>query len=629
MRVITHIFSFLAALLLVACQSSVDGTASSPATGNMSAKTAQPAASASDKVFAMPYLMRDLDNGLRVIIVKTDYPDIVSLQIPVQTGSRNEFEPGKSGFAHFFEHMMFRGTENYSADEYGAILKNAGADQNAYTTDDYTNYHVTFTKPDLDTVLKLEADRFMNLKYSEEEFRTEALAVKGEYLKNASNPVRKIIEAQRESAFKLHTYKHTTMGFLADIEEMPNQLEYSLEFFDRWYRPEKSAVIIVGDVDPEATFDKVKSYFGPWERGDYVADIPVEPAPDGPIYEHVQWDVPGQSWVTVAFRGPAFDPQGKDMPAMDLLSQVYFSENSELYQKLVVQEQMVDQLWDYFPDRKDPYLLTIAARLIKPENADAVRNAIFDTLADARTELADADRLEDIKSRLRYGFVANMDNSEAIGSTLATFVQFERTPEVVNDVFRQYAALTPEDLRELANKYFVDRGQIIVSLGNDATLGSIADSPSLDEMVAATAGRQEVDIKFVEMPSATSPLVDVSFLFGTGAAFDPPGKKGLAVLTAAMLTDAGSEKRTITEISDALYPLAAGFSAQVDKEMARLSGTVHKDNLDRWYKLVTEQLLTPGWRESDFERIRTQTINAIKSNLIGNNDEELGKEVAL
>ena len=107
-----------------------------------------------DKVFDMPYLMRDLDNGLRVIIVKTDYPDIVTLQIPVQTGSRNEVEPGKSGFAHFFEHMMFRGTENYSADEYGEILKNAGADQNAYTTDDYTNYHMTFTKPDLETVLE-------------------------------------------------------------------------------------------------------------------------------------------------------------------------------------------------------------------------------------------------------------------------------------------------------------------------------------------------------------------------------------------------------------------------------------------------------------------------------------------
>ncbi|MCI0517744.1 MAG: insulinase family protein, partial [Woeseiaceae bacterium] len=214
----------------------------------------------SSNIFDMPYLMRDLDNGLRVIIVRTDYPDIVTLQVPVQTGSRNEIEPGKSGFAHFFEHMMFRGTEKYPADVYGDILKKAGASQNAYTTDDYTNYHITFTKDDLEKMIEIEADRFRNLDYSEEAFRTEALAVKGEYLKNFSNPTSKAYERIRALAFKDHSYSHTTMGFIEDIEAMPDQLEYSKIFFDRWYRPEKSALILVGDLDPEATFELVKTY---------------------------------------------------------------------------------------------------------------------------------------------------------------------------------------------------------------------------------------------------------------------------------------------------------------------------------------------------------------------------------
>ncbi|MBT8450268.1 MAG: insulinase family protein, partial [Gammaproteobacteria bacterium] len=91
---------------------------------------------ASDKIFSLPYTMETLDNGLRVVIVKTDYPDLVSLQIPVQTGSRNEVEPGKSGFAHFFEHMMFKGTKNFPQADYSARLKNAGVDGNAYTSDD-------------------------------------------------------------------------------------------------------------------------------------------------------------------------------------------------------------------------------------------------------------------------------------------------------------------------------------------------------------------------------------------------------------------------------------------------------------------------------------------------------------
>ena len=197
--------------------------------------------------------MRDLKNGLRVIVVKTEYPDIVTVQIPVQTGSRNEVEPGKSGFAHFFEHMMFRGTENYPPEVYKDILKNAGADQNAYTSDDLTNYHITATKADLEKILEIEADRFRNLSYTEEQFRTEAQAVKGEYLKNFSNPVRQMLEKMRDAAYTTHTYKHTTMGFFEDIEAMPEQMEYSRLFFSRWYRPEKTAVIVVGDVDPDDT----------------------------------------------------------------------------------------------------------------------------------------------------------------------------------------------------------------------------------------------------------------------------------------------------------------------------------------------------------------------------------------
>ena len=288
------------------------------ACGQKAEVPAEPAKST--KIFDMPYLMRDLDNGLRVIVVPTDYPDIVSIQIPVQTGSRNEVEPGKTGFAHFFEHMMFRGTEAYPPEVYGDILKKAGADQNAYTTDDYTNYHITFTKDDLEKVIELEADRFQNLKYTEEQFRTEALAVKGEYLKNFSNPLQKLFERISDLMYTQHTYKHTTMGFIEDIEVMPDQMDYAKVFFDRWYRPEKTVVILVGDVDAEETFALVEKYWGDWERGDYAADIPEEPPLAGPKYEHLVWDGPTQPWLVMTYRGPAFVPTEKDMPSLDLIS---------------------------------------------------------------------------------------------------------------------------------------------------------------------------------------------------------------------------------------------------------------------------------------------------------------------
>ena len=632
------LFATLAvALVLGACSKSTDTTESAADAGP-------------SKIFDMPYLMRDLDNGLRVIVVPTDYPDIVTIQIPVQTGSRNEVEPGKTGFAHFFEHKMFRGTEQYPADVYADILKNAGADQNAYTTDDYTNYHITFTKDDLEKVIEIEADRFQNLSYSEDVFRTEALAVKGEYLKNISNPILMMFERISDLMFDEHTYQHTTMGYLEDIEAMPDQIEYSHTFFDRWYRPEKTTVILVGDVDAESTFDLVKKYWGEWERGDYDIDVPVEPPLGGPKYEHYQWESPTQPWFVMAFRGPAFVATEKDMPALDLVSEIYFSSSSELYRNLVIENQFVDQLFGYFPNQKDPGMLLIAARMTDASHAVAVRDAMNETLLAARTQLVDPGKVEETKSRLRYSFTSGLGSSGNIGEMLAGFVHYDRTPEIINDVYRSYDALSSEDVRTIANKYFVDDSRVTFTLSSDESMKGIDGMTSLDELVAAAgmaeaapaavaaedaaelpvpevAPEEATPVSFVAKPSTSSPLVDVSFIVHAGAGFDPEGKKGLATLTAAMLTDGGSEAKSIDEINKAMFPMASGFNAQVDKEMTRLSGQVHKDNLDAWYELVRGQLLFPAWSEQDFERIRQQVTNAIRTDLVANNDEELGKEV--
>jgi zinc protease len=578
-----------------------------------------------DKIFANPYLLRELPNGLRVLIVRTDYPDVVTLQIPVQTGSRNEVEPGKSGFAHFFEHMMFRGTEKYPADRYEAVINSVGGDQNAYTSDDLTNYHTTFTKADLERVLEVEADRFMSLKYSEAQFRTESLAVKGEYLKNYSNPIQKIFEVVRNTAFTTHPYKHTTMGFFADIEQMPNQLEYSKQFFDRWYRPERTSLILVGDVQPEAAMKLMEKYFGSWKRGSYNVEIPVEPPPSGPKQEHIRWEAPTQPYITVSFRGPAFNATNKELPALDLIGDVWFSQNSDLYQKLVVQERLVDQLFFGASSRRDPHLVQIVARLIKPENAEKVSTALLDTLVRTRTERVSADKLSDIKSSLKYGFAAGLDNSQAIGEMLAQFMHFERDPETVNRLYRTYDSLTADDLLAAANRYLVDRSRVFVTLANAPTLAG-ATLGNLDERVAAVSGAATPSFA-VQQFKSDAPLVAVNVLFATGAAMDPAGKKGLAQLTAAMISDAGTQVRSYREVIAARYPLAAGLDAQVDKEMLSFTGVVHRDNLAQWSALTLEQMLTPGFRDEDFQRVKTTLINGIRTNLRGNNDEELAKEV--
>src|SRR6476619_6680181 len=176
---------------------------------------AGPRGAASD-VLPFKATERTLSNGLRVIVVPTGFPNLVSIQIPVQTGSRNEVEPGKSGFAHFFEHLMFRGTPDTPPQKYREIMSKAGARDNAGTGDDATHYYATFAKEHTERILALYADAFQHLAYSEADFKTEARAILGEYNKNSANPVQKLFEVQRDHFFQAHTYKHTTMGFIAD-----------------------------------------------------------------------------------------------------------------------------------------------------------------------------------------------------------------------------------------------------------------------------------------------------------------------------------------------------------------------------------------------------------------------------
>jgi zinc protease len=411
---------------------------------------------AQNQIFPYKYFTDDLPNGLRVITVPTDYPNLVALYIVVNTGSRNEVEPGKSGFAHLFEHLMFRGTDKVPAGAYNQALKNAGADSNAYTSDDRTVYHTVFSKEDLDQIMMLEADRFQNLKVPVDLFKTETRAVLGEYNKNASSPVRKIYEALRETAFKTHTYQHTTMGFLRDVENMPNMYDYSLEFFKRYYRPEYTTVVVVGDVKHETVTELVNKYWAGWKRGNYTPEIPRETEQTAPLSAEVAWPTPTLPWVAVSFKGPAYSDTAKDKPALDLISSLGFSQTSELYQKLVIKEQKVDTLFADFEDHRDPYLLTVVARVKDPKDVDYVKTEIIKAFESFKTTpVADA-KLSDVKSNLKYGFALSLDNSEAIAANLAPYISLKRTPETLNKLYDLYATITPQDIQQMAKKYFVD-----------------------------------------------------------------------------------------------------------------------------------------------------------------------------
>ena len=420
---------------------------------------AQPA-----KIFPYAYTQEDLPNGLRLVTVPTDYANIVAVYIVVQTGSRNEVEPGLTGFAHLFEHLMFRGTPQYSTERYNQTLNGIGAASNASTSDDLTVYHTTFSKEDLDPVMAMEADRFQHLKYAEPEFKTESLAVLGEYNKNSASPFSKLNEVMQDTAYDRHTYKHTTMGFLKDIQDMPNQYEYSLKFFDRYYRPEYTTIIVVGDVKAKAVRAMVDKYWGAWKRGSYHPDVPAEPPQDGARTAKVDWPSPTLPIVAVAFKGPAYNDATKETAALDALASLAFSNTSDLYQKLVVQEQKADAISGNAPGNVDAGLFEITARVKKVDDLDYVRDQILGTVKAFQDKPVDAAKLDTVRKRLRYQVALSMDNSDTIAQILAYYVALKRTPETMNALYDQYAKLTPEDIRQAAAKYLVEKSRTIVTL---------------------------------------------------------------------------------------------------------------------------------------------------------------------
>ncbi len=421
-----------------------------------------------DKILPYPILQYKMQNSLNVVTVPFDSPGIAAFFIIVRAGSRNEVEKGVTGFAHFFEHMMFRGTEKYSKDKYEDVLKSIGASANANTSDDRTVYHMVGNVDKLEQMFEIESDRFQNLKYSEHDFKTEAGAVKGEYTKNYANPQSRLDENISNTAFAAHTYKHTTMGFFEDIVDMPNQYQYSLKFFDRFYRPENCTVLVVGDITQDKVNALADKYFGKWKKGTYEAEIPAEPPQTEMKFVHLQnADVP--PYLALCFKGPGFSDSDIDLVALNLIEGIVFSSKSDLYQKLVINERKLRRIGFYSGMSRDPGLMEIYAQMKDKNDIQYVKDEIMKALNGIKTNPVDKKMLSEVVSNRKYGFIMRTDNPSAIANTLSSFISLSGNPESINNYYSLFDKVTPEDIIRVANKYFKETSLTIGTITADET----------------------------------------------------------------------------------------------------------------------------------------------------------------
>jgi zinc protease len=425
------------------------------------------AESARKGVFPYPIHTRALENGLTVVVIPMHSNGLVAFWSVVRTGSRDEYETGHTGFAHFFEHMMFRGTERFPASVYNAEVTKMGASANAFTSDDLTAYHLAIAAEDLERVMDLESDRFRNLSYAEDAFKTEAGAVYGEYRKNRTSPFFAIYEAVRAAAFSRHTYGHTTMGYEADIAAMPTMYGYSKEFFARYYRPENATLLVTGDVTPDRVFELAQRYYGPWQRGYQAPTIPEEPPQTGERRVDVSYEGRSLPILWVAYKADRFDPADRRWAATDILGELAFGETSALYRKLVLDEQVVQSLSGGPNVNRDPGLFDVIARVKDPAKVDAVLAEIDAAIAGFTQKPPDPARLAETQQRLKYSFLMNLASPSSVASGLARVVAVTGDVQAVDRLYETYAAVTPADVQAAARDTLEpERRTIAVLRGN-------------------------------------------------------------------------------------------------------------------------------------------------------------------
>jgi zinc protease len=428
------------------------------------ALTAAGTAPAAAQVFPHPVRVEKLPNGLTVVTSRFDAPGIAAQYILVRAGSRNEVDAGYTGYAHFFEHMMFRGTERFPADAYDRTLQLLGADNNAYTSENQTCYTVVLPASALPTLEDVESDRFRNLAYTVEGFQTEAHTIAGEYLTAISDPMLKMEETIRRLAFTQHSYGHTVIGWQEDIARMPEHYDYSRDYFRRHYTPDNAFVIVAGDVDHDAVVALVRDKFGAWEGTLDAREVPVEPEQAEARREDLTWPGPAPFWLLVGWKIPAFRTDTVDSAALDVATELIFGETSDLYRRFVVEEQKLLTLDPWGAMDRDPGLLFLDAKLTERIGFDEAIAALQEAIDAVAAGPVDAQRVEDVKNHLRYGLPMALETPADVAGLLAQFIAITGDPQGADEYVRRISEVTPADVSRVAAAYLAAARRNAVTL---------------------------------------------------------------------------------------------------------------------------------------------------------------------
>jgi zinc protease len=403
-----------------------------------------------------------LENGLRVLTHEDHSAPVINLQVWYHVGSKDE-RPGRTGFAHLFEHLMFKGSRNVGPEEHAELIKSIGGVDNAYTTEDVTVYWQTFPSNYLEMVLWLEADRMASLAITEESFRSEREVVKEERRLRIENPpYGRVIEVLYANAFDVHPYRHIVIGSMDDLNAAT--VEDVRDFFETYYRPDNATLVIVGDFDTHQALAWVRKYFGNIPAGKRpIPRVAVTEPPktrEKRLVERMAVPLPA---LIAGYYIP--EDGHPDSYALKILSRLLsVGQSSRLYRRLVYDLRLAAAVFGMGNFTEHPNLFFVGAIVNPGHTPEAAEKAIVEELERLKTEPVAARELEKAKnqmvSEILFARQSNQGKADALGRAAVLL----KDPARVNTEVQRLLAVTPEEIQRVARRYFTETNRIVLTI---------------------------------------------------------------------------------------------------------------------------------------------------------------------
>ena len=402
----------------------------------------------------------DLDNGLHVILHQDNNAPVVTTSVMYHVGAKDE-QPDRTGFAHFFEHLLFEGTENIERGQWFSIVTENGGTNNANTTDDRTYYYEVFPSNNLELGLWMESERMLHPIINQIGVETQNEVVKEEKRLRVDNqPYGKFLENVKKNLFRKHPYRWTTIGEMEHLDAAT--LDEFLAFNKKFYVPNNAVLVVAGDIDIASTKKMVQDYFGDIPRG---ADIERNYEEDEPITETISataYDSNIQIPAVInAYRTPGFSE--RDSRVLDMIS-TYLSDgpSSKLYKKLVDEKKMALQTGAFNISQEDYSMYVIFGLPLGDNTLDGLVSEMDEEIVKIQGQLISEHDYQKLQNKIENGFVNSNASIEGIANSLARYYMLYDDTNLINTEIDIYRSITREEIKDVANKYLNPNQRLVL-----------------------------------------------------------------------------------------------------------------------------------------------------------------------